>query len=145
MLNLTDKQILEIADTLETGMKCYYNIKTGKIKEIPDFDTWTEIDDEVWEKDLNEIDEHPDDYLEFEGFSSNESFQIMADFAESITDTKLQKNLFHALNRPKPFQNFRGQINISGDFRKQWFEFRRMRFIEQVKKQIEMYNLRLDE
>ncbi|MCK6614217.1 MAG: UPF0158 family protein [Ignavibacteriaceae bacterium] len=145
MLNLTDKQILEIADTLEAGMKCYYNIKTGKIKEIPDFDTWTEIDDEVWEKDLNEIDEHPDDYLEFEGLITNESFQAMADFAESITDIKLQKKLFNALNKPKPFQNFRGQIDISGDFRTQWFDFRRMRFIEKVKKQIEMYNQRLDE
>jgi len=34
---LTDKQIAEIAANLEFGMRCFYNLKTGVIKEVPDF------------------------------------------------------------------------------------------------------------
>lgn len=145
MLNLTDKQILEIAENLESGMRVYYNLKTGEMKSIINFDTWVGGDEELWREELNEINEHSNDYLEFEGFSSNQSFQIMVDFAESINEPHLMNKLFKALDRPKPFQNFKWEIDNSVEYRQMWFDFKRIRFIERVKEQIEMYNLRLDE
>lgn len=137
-MKLTDKQIEEIADNLDCGMRCFYNLKTGEIKTILNFDSWIGADEELWEEDSKEIDDNWDDYFEFEGFESHDSFQIMADFTESINDKGLQDNLINALNRPKPFQNFKWLIDNSGEFRQQWFDFKKMRYIQWVKKQIDL-------
>jgi hypothetical protein len=32
-MKLNDKQIEEIADNLDCGMRCFYNLKTGEIKQ----------------------------------------------------------------------------------------------------------------
>jgi len=141
----TEKQIEEIADHLECGMRVYYNLKSGEIKTVINFDTWFGAEEEPWEDVLDEIDENRDDYFEFEGFASHDSFNIMADFAESIDNARLQKKLFNALNRPKPFQNFKWQIDDSGEYKQQWFDFKKMRYIKWVKDQIELRNIALDE
>jgi len=39
--------------------------------------------------------------------SSRDSFNLMADFAESIDNKKLQDRLINALNKSKPFKNFK--------------------------------------
>jgi hypothetical protein len=118
-MKLTEKQIEEIADNLDCGMKCFYNLKTGEIKALLNFDSWIGADEEPWEKGSKEIEVNWADYFEFEGFESHESFQIMADFTESIDDKGLQNKLINALNRPKPFQNFKWQIDNSGEYRQQ--------------------------
>jgi len=134
----TEKQIEEIAENLDCGMRCFYNLKTGEIKTLLDFDSWIGADEELWEEESKEIDENWDDYFEFEGFESYESFKIMEDFAEIVEDTKLQNKLINALNRPKPFRNFKWQINNSGDYRQQWFDFKKMRYIQWIKEQIDL-------
>lgn len=139
-MKLTEKQIKEIADNLDSGMKCYYNLKTGDIKTIIDFDKWIGADEEPWAEDIKEIENNWDDYFEFEGMSSNTSFNLMVDFAESIDNQRLQDKLFKVLNRTKPFQNFKWQVDNSGEYRQKWFDFKNKRFIEWVKEQIEDFN-----
>lgn len=85
---LTDKQIAEIAANLEFGMRCFYNLKTGVIKEVPDFTNWAGMDEESWDDEFEEIDGNREDYFEFEGKDSHNDFKIMADFA----DTMMMKN-----------------------------------------------------
>ncbi|HAB52519.1 MAG TPA: hypothetical protein DCE80_10190, partial [Ignavibacteriales bacterium] len=99
---------------------------------------WIGADEEPWEDELKEVEKNWSDYFEFEGFESHESFQIMVDFAESIDNKRLQQNLINALNRPKPFQNFKWQIDNSGEYRQQWFDFKKMRYIEWIKEQIDL-------
>jgi len=65
----------------------------------------------------------------------------MADFAESIDNPRLQDRLINALNKSKPFQNFKWQIDNSGEYRQQWFDFKNMHYIELVKKQIDNNNI----
>ncbi|PTN10103.1 hypothetical protein C8N47_10288 [Mangrovibacterium marinum] len=36
----TEKQLEEIADYLDCGMRCYFNLKTADIKILPNFDDW---------------------------------------------------------------------------------------------------------
>jgi hypothetical protein len=139
-MKLTDKQIEEIAENLDCGMRCFYNLKTGEIKTILNFDSWIGADEEPWEEELNEIDEDWGDYFEFDQFESHESFQIMVDFAENVNDIRLQNNLINALNRRKPFQNFKWQIDNSGEYRQHWFDFKKMRYIQWVKEQIDFNN-----
>ena len=63
-----------------------------------------------------------------------------ADFAESIDNTRLQDRLINALNKSKPFQNFKRQIDNSGEYRQFWFDFKKKRYIEWVKEQSDDYN-----
>jgi hypothetical protein len=134
----TEKQIEEIADSLDFGMRCFFNVRSGEIKELPDLNSWLGADMQPWEEDSEEIDANWDDYFEFDGFESRDSFRMMADFAESVDDTGLQDRLIHALNRSKPFHNFKWQIDNSGKYRQRWFDFKKMRYIQWVKEQIDL-------
>lgn len=144
-MKLTDKQIEEIADDLDSGMKCFYNIRTGEIKTIINSDSWICADEEPWEEDIKEIEENLNNYVEFNGFSTQESFRIMADFAENVDNDSLQKKLVNALNKSKPFGNFKWQIDNSGDYRQEWFNFKKARYIDRVKDQINFNNINKNE
>ena len=137
-MKITGKQIEKIAEELECGMRCFYNLKTGEIKTVVDFDSWIGADEELWEDVLKEIDENRDDYFEFEGMSSHDDFRVMADFSESVEDDGLQGRLINALNRSKPFRNFKWQIDNSGEYRQEWFQFKKMRYIQWVKDQVDL-------
>jgi hypothetical protein len=134
----TEKQIHEIAQDLDYGMGCFYNLKTGEIKTLLNFDNWIGADEEIWEEESKEIDENWDDYFGFEGFESYESFKIMEDFAEIVEDAELQNKLINALNRPKSFRNFKWIIDNSGDYRQQWFDYKNMRYIQWIKEQVDL-------
>ena len=121
-------------------MRCFYNLKSDKIKTILNFDSWIDADIENWDDVSNEIDENWSDYIEFTGFESHESFKLMVDFAESVNDIGLQNKLIDALNRLKPFQNFKWQIDNSGEYRQQWFDFKKKHYIQWVKYQIDLNN-----
>jgi hypothetical protein len=139
-MKLTDQQIIEIADNLDSGMRCFYNKQTGEIKTIINFDSWIGADDEPWEEENRELEENWTDYYEFEGMSSHDSFSIMADFTETVDNLQLQKKLVNSLNKSKPFRNFKWLIDNSGDYRQKWFDYKKMCFIESVKEQIDNYN-----
>ena len=136
-MRLTRKQIEEIADNLDSGLRCFYNIKTGEVKTLLNPEHWIGADEEPWEEIHNEIDENWGDYFEFSGFDSRQSFQVMADFSDGVDDIVLHNKLIDALNRPKPFQNFKWQIDNSREYRQQWFDFKKMRYIQSIKEQIE--------
>ena len=137
-MKLTEKQIEEIADNLDCGMSCFYNLKTGELKTVLNFDSWIGADEEPWMEEYKEIDDNRADYFEFEGLESHDSFKIMVDFTEGVDDTRLRNNLIDALNRPKPFQNFKWQIDNSGVYRQQWFDFKKLRYIQWIKEQIDL-------
>ena len=136
----TKKEIEEIADNLDCGMRCFYNLKSGEIKTIPNFDSWIDADKETWDDVSNEIDENWSDYFEFTRFESHESFKLMVDFSERVNDIGLQNKLIYALNRLKPFQNFKWQIDNSREYRQQWFDFKKKHYIQWVKYQIDLNN-----
>ncbi len=141
-MKLTEKQIKEIAETLDMGMRCFFHLKTGEIEEVPDFfdGHWIGQNTEPWQETLDKLDENWGDYFEFEKITSRESFGFMSDFAESVDNPNLQDRLYKALNKPKPFRNFNREINNSGKYRQKWFDYKNRRLIEFVKKQIEQNN-----
>ncbi len=137
MLTLSDQQIFEIAEFLDSGMRCFYHRKTGEIKTILDSDYYGEDDESL----QDEIEENWGDYYEFERMSSHESYEIMADFAETVDNEELQDKLIDALRRRKPFRHFKDQIDNSGEYRQKWFDYKKKRLFEFVKEQITSHNL----
>lgn len=138
MINLTEDQIREIAEQLDSGMRCYINKETGEIKTVLNFESWQTDEREPWEDVLNELDENWDKYFEIERMESHESFKIMADFAENVDNRELRNKLIYALSRKHPFQNFKWTVDNSGPYRQKWFDFKNQRLIEWVKNQLEI-------
>jgi len=126
LIELTEKQIEDIADFLDCGLTCLYNKKTKELITITEFDDSTNPDEIEW-----------DDIIEFERMNSNDSFELMADFVEQLNDSYLKEKLIAILNNSKPFKNFKTQIDNSGEYRQKWFDFKNKKYINYVKSQIE--------
>ena len=135
-MKLTDQQISEIVDYLDSGLRCFYNKKTGEIKTIFNSDTYFEADQKLLEEEREEIEENWEDYFEFEGMSSSDAFEVMVDFTDTVDNKELQDKLADILRMAKPFKNFKWQVDNSGEYRQKWFDYQRMRYIEWIKKQI---------
>ncbi len=79
--------------------------------------------------------------MEIESPDTKFSFQIMEEFIIDIVDNSIiQEKLISALNRNKPFRNFKYVIDNSGKYREMWFKFKHNQYEEWVKEQIEMLN-----
>jgi hypothetical protein len=119
------EQIKEAADMLDVGFGCYWNKVTGQLLFIPEnkndpFNEYVEEDEN-----FKELEEHFADYIKIDKPTSRDGFEIMEGFAEELTDNpKLQYELFNALNRKKPFREFKFVIDNSGLYRKEWFDFK---------------------
>ena len=139
-MELTNEQIKSIAEELECGMKVYVHKKTKELKSIIDFDENIYADEEMWQEDIDEIEENIDNYIQFEKMDSRESFQVMEDFTDIVTDEELKKKLELGLRLSKPFRNFKDIIDDEGENRQKWFEFKSEKYIEFVKEQLSYFN-----
>ncbi len=119
-MKLSEKDIDNIAQYLDTGMICYLNRETGEVREMLNLD---EVYDcrEHWEESLNEIKRDWKDYAIIEKMSSREAFDIMRTFAESLPSSGIKSKLFNALEKKGPFRNFKHIVDNGGDIREQWF------------------------
>lgn len=57
-----------------------------------------------------------------------------------MDSASLQEKLINALNRSKPFSNFKWIIDNSGDYRQKWFDFKNQKYIEWVEEKISELN-----
>lgn len=71
---------------------------------------------------------------------SSDSFRVMADFAEQLTDANLKDKLITALRRKKPFSNFKFLIDNASEQRQSWFDFKNKPYFEWVEEQIKIQN-----
>lgn len=133
MENLTPKIISEIAGHLNCGENCYYNSKTNKIITLPQF---LEIYDdeeynELFQKDIDEVNNHKSKYIKIEVLKSFESFKIMERFTDKISEAYFKNSLEKILQKRKPFRNFKDVVENS-DYREAWFEFKQKEIEEIV-------------
>ena len=129
----SDQMIKEIAENWESGLTCYWNKKTGELKAVFADDVWIDEDDSDGEDDTNDIQPNSEDYIQFNVMDSRESFDIMADFADTVEDKKVQRRLIQVLNEPKPFAKFKWELEKSEKHRQKWFDFKNNRYIDYVK------------
>jgi len=81
---MTDEQINELADNLDSGLRCFVHMKERKIVTVPDIDEH-EHNFEDWNKVLNEVNDF-EKYVEIEKMDTNESFRLMTNFIETVVD-----------------------------------------------------------
>ncbi len=135
-MNLSNKLIKEAAEFLEMGMICYINKETNQIISIPNPDG-VYFDEELWIEDLNKIENNADKYISLEPMSSRDAFRMMEDFVMQVPDIKIRNRLIYALNKNKPFKNFRYEVDYHEEIRQQWFKFKAYRYEEYVRELLE--------
>ena len=137
MSTLTQEQIKEIAEQLNLGFKCYWNINNGELLFIPDELKYPDIEIEAWSDQIEKLNNNFNEYKEIDSLESYDSFEIMVDFVETLSDSNVLKDkLKDALNRNNPFREFKFLIDNSGEYRQKWFDFKNMKLKEWVVKRI---------
>lgn len=122
------KIIAGIADALTAGFQCFLNPDTLEWEDMP-----VELLEDTFTAGLDEKDMIPMKHTEWnrcitiEPMHSREDFQIMADFTDDIDDQNLKDQVINALNRRKPFANFKNIIDVS-EYRQKWFDFRQKQY-----------------
>lgn len=134
-MKLTEQQIKKIAGSLDAGMRCFYNLKTGEIEETFKEEDMDYVDDyeDLWGEKIDHIEENWDEYIEFNPMDSSDGFKVMERFVERVDDSELQYRLRNALDKRKPFSNFKHEVDNSGPYRQMWFDFKLQAMVEYVK------------
>ncbi|MEN0049987.1 MAG: UPF0158 family protein [Bacteroidota bacterium] len=137
----TDQQIKEIAGELQCGMKCFIEKATNKIIIAFDWDDPYFDEGALPEEAIQELEDLRTNlmaYHEIEKMPSNKGFGVMEDFVDAMSNTRdyrLKMQLIQALNKRKPFANFKHIVENS-NHREAWFAFRDEAARNWVKKQL---------
>ena len=66
---------------------------------------------------------------------SMQSFRVMEDFANSLSDDAFRDRLIHQLSQRKPFSKFKWTIDNS-NYRQDWFDFKEQAYLQWVRQQL---------
>jgi hypothetical protein len=141
MANSNKNIIKEIAQELDCGNDCYFNLETEEIIAIPNCSQISDEDEfrDIFRVNLEKIKKEKADFIKFEVLESFESFKIMERFVEQMTDKQFQSELENILKKKKPFQNFKHSIDHS-DFRQKWFYFKQSELEKRVETKLSREN-----
>ncbi len=134
-----EKLIHQIAEEIDSGMTCFINPKTLEMVIVPrdmlDGGYFCG-DTELFDKDLEKVDTEWERFTRVDPLGSREGFIIMEEFVDEIADDEAMANkLVNALNRPKPFRNFKNIVETS-EYRQKWFDFKHQATKEQVSREL---------
>jgi len=140
-LLMSTDTIKEIAEQLESGMKCFYHIPTGDVEYYPDeLAGHAGFDEEVWQDSIDKVENNYHEYLCFEAMDTHESFRIMETFISDIPEENTRQRFEDAISYRKPFQNFKQLLHNYPELQQQWFAFKEQKYIEWVQEQIDDYS-----
>jgi hypothetical protein len=134
-MKLTDEQYKQIADDLLCGMVVIVEKSNGNVDSYPaGIGDHLMFDEENPYQDIiDKVENNWQDYIEISPMQSSESFNIMERFADGLEESELKKQVFRALQKRKPFRNFKDLVEYS-DHREKWFEFQLQEHIEYAKR-----------
>jgi len=146
MLSLDKAQKEKIAGLLIKGLICFYEIDSKKMYSMPDDEDHFSYDLTPEEEDiLDEIEENPENYVEFIKMEPHHESLIMEDFADrQVRDKGFQEELFSALAKSKPATSFRFLIDSSKEYKNKWHEFQLSKYMDWVQEQLDSYNIMED-
>jgi hypothetical protein len=126
--------VKKIAEANDCGFVCFFNPDTGEIEEaMPEWLEEPESHEDATQEDWEDMYsfENWDQVITINPPETHESFNIMEDFAQHRVKGFLQDELLSALNRSRPFRNFKNLIDES-DYRQDWFAYKQLRLEERV-------------
>jgi hypothetical protein len=134
---------MEISDEFDNAI--FFDTETGEIVSIPnELMSAVESDDEEalqdlpdWGKDLietaeNIVRDESGRYVDIPRKTSSEAYDLMVEFARSVTNSNLKEKLEIALDGKGTFRRFKNVISDYPDEEKRWFAFKDKRMREEV-------------
>jgi hypothetical protein len=138
-MKLTPAQIDSIAQDLQSDMRCFVHRLTGEVVTVLTKEGLGATDRELWQEELDKLEEGAPHFFEFEKMGSHLAFQVMEDFAE-MAPRPLKIRLLTALEKHKPFAHFRQVIDHEDEWRERWFAYQHERNMEWVEQQVSLDN-----
>jgi len=121
-------------DSSGYASSCYIDLLKGEVV-LPD------VDEDVSDEDT----ENEDRYFYIEPIPSHEGYEIMQDFAASVESDEIRDQMFDALERKKPFFNFKSTLADYPDIQKNFFEYKDIRLKEILKDRLAEHGYELEE
>jgi hypothetical protein len=72
---------------------------------------------------------------------SSDAFRDMADFTETVSNSRLRERLLDALNRNRPFRRFKDALSASESETNRWYAFSAERVRERIKDWLAEYEV----
>ncbi|MEW6374614.1 MAG: UPF0158 family protein [Thermodesulfobacteriota bacterium] len=137
------------------GSQYYLDTETGEVLAIPE-ELMSAIDEGEsgedlpgWELEVlpqaKEIFEGSDRYQEIPIRPSYEGYNLMVQFAEGVTDLRIQRELSIALDGKGAFRRFKNVLRGYPEVEKEWFKFKAERDKEEVKGWLESIGIEIEE
>ncbi|MFC2110706.1 UPF0158 family protein [Bacteroidota bacterium] len=117
--------IKKIAQELDCGNNCYYNLKTDEIVAIPNFSDSIDAEEfkDLFKSEIKKVENENSNFIKIKALENFETFKIIEQFVKQITDLEFRTVLEVILENQKPFQNFKNSIDHS-NYRQDWFDFK---------------------
>jgi len=141
MGNSIDSIVSEIAQELDCGNDCYYFFKTNQLIVIPNFSQFSDEEEllDFFKEDLKLVNREKENLIKFEMLNRIESFNIIKEFVDQITDRTIKEIFENILHNKKPFRNFKDTVENS-NYRKDWFDFKQDIIEKRIVKQMKNEN-----
>ena len=136
MDKLSPHIVNEIAQSIDCGDVVFYHKKTREIICLPQNHLFDYDMEELFKKEIEEIEANRNNFIEFEPPTSSEGFRIMARFAELLPNSLFKFELLEILERNKPFRNFKYHVDNS-EYRQNWFDFKQKELEKMVEQRFE--------
>ena len=94
--------------------------------------------EEFYGEDLAKIKKDKRNFILINKPSSRESFEIMEEFAQQLSNKTLSNQLLNALAKKRPFAHFKALIVGAGEYRQNWFDFKLMKLQDYVLDQMQI-------
>lgn len=121
-------------DSSGFASSCYIDLLKGEVV-LPD------VDEDISDEDA----ENEDRYFHVEPIASHEGYEIMQDFAASVESDEIRNQMFDALERKKPFFNFKNTLADYPDVQKKFFEYKDNRLKEILRDRLAEFGYGLEE
>ena len=110
--------MMALEDT--TGTEFYLDLESGDVLR---FSADPGLNEDLEEEYGEAMEKNPARFRYIEPISSPQSFEVMEDFVESLPESQAKESLSQALERPRPFRNFKDALLSFPDVREQWFRY----------------------
>jgi DNA polymerase III alpha subunit len=133
--------LCEAFENCRGEIRYFLNLATGEIERIND----EFMDSKEIEKLSQKIDDGLGErYIAIPESSSEEGYEDMQDFAETVTDESLQEKLCIALDGSGCFRQFKVVLLSYPNEREQWFKFKDSRLKERVNEWLEVAGIEVE-
>ena len=116
-----------------TGLQHFFDRQTGEVLSI--------LEEDMEEEDAMRLEAEPDRYLLIEPVPSSVGYEIMSDFAGSLPEGKVPRELRAALQQRHPFRRFKDVLLNYPSVREDWFRFHEQAFMKIIEEWLDDYGV----